>query len=39
VRYRLAGLRDLLGDAMDDPVRRLELALALRFPGEPTPES
>jgi hypothetical protein len=38
VRYRLAGLRDLLGDAMDDPVRRLELALALRFPGEPTPE-
>ncbi len=34
VRYRLAGLRDLLGEAMDDPVRRLELALALRFPGE-----
>ena len=38
VRYRLAGLRDLLGDAMDDPVRRLELALALRFPGEPPTE-
>ncbi|MDN5858711.1 MAG: helix-turn-helix domain-containing protein, partial [Pseudonocardia sp.] len=34
VRYRLAGLRDLLGDAIDDPVRRLEMALALRFPGE-----
>ncbi|MGI5125319.1 PucR family transcriptional regulator [Pseudonocardia sp. CA-107938] len=38
VRYRLAGLRDLLGEAMDDPVRRLELALALRFPGEQPPE-
>jgi hypothetical protein len=34
VRYRLAGLRDILGEAMDDPARRLELALALRFPGE-----
>jgi hypothetical protein len=38
VRYRLAGLRDLLGEAMDDPVRRLELALALRFPGEQSTE-
>jgi len=37
VRYRLAGLRDLLGEVMDDPVRRLELALALRFPGSPAP--
>jgi hypothetical protein len=35
VRYRLGGLRDTLGDALDDPVRRLELALALRLP--PTP--
>jgi hypothetical protein len=38
VRYRLAGLRDLLGEAMDDPIRRLELALALRYPGEPPAE-
>lgn len=39
VRYRLAGLRELLGDAMDDPTRRLELALALRFPTEQPPEA
>lgn len=32
VRYRLAGLRETFGDALDDPVRRLEMALALRFP-------
>jgi hypothetical protein len=31
VRYRLGQLRDLLGDALDDPVARLELALALRI--------
>jgi DNA-binding PucR family transcriptional regulator len=30
VRYRLAALRELLGDALDDPVARLETALALR---------
>jgi PucR C-terminal helix-turn-helix domain len=32
VRYRLAGLRDVLGGALDDPTARLELALALRVP-------
>src|SRR4051794_6460678 len=31
VRYRLGQLRDLLGDALDDPQARLELALALRL--------
>jgi hypothetical protein len=30
VRYRLGRLRDALGDALDDPRARLELALALR---------
>ncbi|HKN93124.1 MAG TPA: helix-turn-helix domain-containing protein, partial [Thermoleophilaceae bacterium] len=30
VRYRLGQLRDLLGDALDEPQGRLELALALR---------
>jgi DNA-binding PucR family transcriptional regulator len=30
VRYRLGQLRELLGDALDDPDARLELALALR---------
>ena len=30
VRYRLGRLRELLGDALDDPAARLELALALR---------
>jgi DNA-binding PucR family transcriptional regulator len=30
VRYRLARLRELLGDTLDDPAARLELALALR---------
>ena len=29
-RYRLRGLRDLLGDAMDDPDARFEIELALR---------
>jgi hypothetical protein len=33
VRYRLGQLRDLLGDALDDPQARLELALALRVEG------
>jgi hypothetical protein len=30
VRYRLAGLREVLGSALDDPAQRLELAIALR---------
>jgi PucR C-terminal helix-turn-helix domain len=30
VRYRLAGLRDAFGGALDDPTARLELAVALR---------
>jgi PucR-like helix-turn-helix protein len=30
VRYRLGQLRELLGDALDDPAARLELALAVR---------
>jgi len=30
VRYRMAQLRDLLGDRLDDPDARFELALALR---------
>jgi PucR C-terminal helix-turn-helix domain len=32
VRYRLAGLREAFGDALDDPTARLELAVALRMP-------
>jgi hypothetical protein len=31
VRYRLAGLRDAFGGALDDPAARLELAVALRM--------
>ena len=31
VRYRLAGLREVFGDALDDPAARLELAIALRM--------
>jgi PucR C-terminal helix-turn-helix domain len=30
VRYRLAGLREVFGGALDDPGARLELAIALR---------
>jgi DNA-binding PucR family transcriptional regulator len=30
VRYRLAQLRELLGDALDDPRARFELELSLR---------
>jgi hypothetical protein len=33
VRYRLSRLRDLLGDALDDPQGRFELELALRAEG------
>jgi hypothetical protein len=31
LRYRLGRLREVFGDALDDPERRLELALALRI--------
>jgi DNA-binding PucR family transcriptional regulator len=31
LRYRLGRLHDVFGDALDDPVRRLELSLALRI--------
>ncbi|MEA2427462.1 MAG: hypothetical protein QOF37_1090 [Thermoleophilaceae bacterium] len=34
VRYRVGQLRDILGDALDDPRARLELALALRVAEE-----
>jgi DNA-binding PucR family transcriptional regulator len=30
VRYRLAKLRDLFGERLEDPESRFELALALR---------
>ena len=30
VRYRLARLRELLGDALDDPEARFELEVVLR---------
>jgi DNA-binding PucR family transcriptional regulator len=33
VRYRLARLRELLGDAMDDPEARFELEVVLRARG------
>ena len=35
VRYRVAKLRELLGDAMDDPDGRFELQLALRISSWP----
>ncbi|NMI01390.1 PucR family transcriptional regulator [Pseudonocardia acidicola] len=35
VRYRLAGLREAFGGALDDPTARLELALALRVRPAP----
>ncbi len=37
VRYRLDRLREILGDALDDPQRRLELALALRVRDSTAP--
>jgi hypothetical protein len=38
VRYRLARLRELFGDALDDPDERFWLELALRA-GEPVPRA
>jgi PucR C-terminal helix-turn-helix domain len=40
VRYRLAGLRELFGGALDDPAARLELTIALRAnpPTAPGPD-
>jgi hypothetical protein len=38
VRYRIARLRELLGDQLDDPDARFELALALRS-GQPPPSA
>ena len=32
VRYRIARLRELLGEQLDDPEARFELQLALRAP-------
>jgi len=37
VRYRLAGLREVFGDALDDPGARLELAIALRMTNPVAP--
>jgi hypothetical protein len=37
VRYRLAGLRETFGSALDDPAARLELAVALRTAGRAEP--
>ncbi|MFL6152631.1 MAG: helix-turn-helix domain-containing protein [Ornithinibacter sp.] len=34
VRYRVAQLRELFGDSLDDPDARFELALALRSQPE-----
>lgn len=36
-RYRLARLRELLGDQLDDPDARFELEIALRHQGSPRP--
>jgi hypothetical protein len=36
-RYRLGRLRELFGDALDDPDARFWLALALRVAGDPPP--
>jgi hypothetical protein len=38
VRYRLAGLREAFGGALDDPAARLELTVALRTPLLTRPE-
>ncbi|HET6505155.1 MAG TPA: helix-turn-helix domain-containing protein [Baekduia sp.] len=34
IRYRLKALRELFGDALDDPDARFELAVALRVAGD-----
>ena len=34
LRYRLGRLREVFGDGLDDPQRRLELALALRIEAQ-----
>jgi hypothetical protein len=39
VRYRLKALRELFGDALDDPDERFELALALRVGAAPASHS
>jgi hypothetical protein len=39
VRYRLAGLREVFGDTLDDPAARLELAIALRMTHPTPPDS
>ena len=36
-RYRIARLRELLGDQLDDPDARFELQLALRAGAPATP--
>ncbi len=35
IRYRLARLRERLGDALDDPQARFELAIAVRYQRQP----
>jgi DNA-binding PucR family transcriptional regulator len=37
VRYRVAQLRELFGEALDDPDARFELALALRSEPSTSP--
>ncbi len=39
VRYRLAALREVFGDALDDPTARLELAIALRMTHPAPPDA
>lgn len=39
VRYRLAGLRDAFGNALDEPRTRLEIELALQAADAPTASS
>jgi DNA-binding PucR family transcriptional regulator len=39
VRYRLAALREVFGDALDDPGARLEVAIALRMTHPAPPDA